>query len=90
MAESPAEEDLSAGRVLLSKRTPEELAAMLVRIRRELLPAPEVIDDPPPVKPEVWGNKSKRPQFGGKTKFFPKGRAGQEQKWYKKKAKSNR
>jgi ATP-dependent RNA helicase DeaD len=90
MSESPAEEDLSAGRILLAKRTPEELAAMLVRIRRELLPAPEVIDDPPPVKPEVWGNKNKRPQFGGKKKFFPKGRAGQEQKWYKKKAKSHR
>ncbi|HET9698695.1 MAG TPA: DEAD/DEAH box helicase, partial [Terriglobales bacterium] len=90
MSESPAEEDLSAGRILLAKRSPEELAAMLVRIRRELLPAPEVIDDPPPAKPEVWGNKSKRPQFGGKKKFFPKGRAGQEQKWYKKKAKSNR
>ena len=29
--ETPAEEDLAAGRVLLEKRTPEELAAMLVR-----------------------------------------------------------
>ncbi len=45
MAETPAEEDLAAGRVLLAERSPEELAAVLVRLRRELLPAPEVLDD---------------------------------------------
>jgi ATP-dependent RNA helicase DeaD len=84
MADSPAEDDLAAGRVLLSKRSPEELAAMLVRIRRELLPAPEVLDDLPPFKPELWGNKDKRPKFHGK------GRPGQNKKWYKKKAKMQR
>jgi ATP-dependent RNA helicase DeaD len=45
-AETPAEEDLAAGRILLEQRTPEELAAMLVRFRREQLPAPEVLKDP--------------------------------------------
>jgi ATP-dependent RNA helicase DeaD len=48
MAEAPAEEDLAAGRILLEQRTPEELAAMLVRSRRERLPAPEVLNDPGP------------------------------------------
>ncbi len=48
MAETPAEEDLAAGRILLEQRTPEELAAMLVRSRRERLPAPEVLNDPGP------------------------------------------
>lgn len=46
MAGTPAEEDLAAGRVLLAQRSPEELAAVLVRLRRELLPAPEVLGDP--------------------------------------------
>ena len=36
------------------------------------------------------GKKFGDKKFGGKKKFFPKGRAGQEQKWYKKKAKSHR
>src|SRR6185369_7812536 len=38
MAEAPAEEDLAAGRLLLEQRSAEELAAMLVRSRRERLP----------------------------------------------------
>jgi ATP-dependent RNA helicase DeaD len=46
MAETPADEDLAAGRLLLAQRTPEELAAMVVRFRREQLPAPEVLKDP--------------------------------------------
>jgi ATP-dependent RNA helicase DeaD len=48
MAGAPAEEDLAAGRILLEQRSPEELAAMLVRSRRERLPAPEVLNDPGP------------------------------------------
>jgi ATP-dependent RNA helicase DeaD len=46
MAEAPAEEDLAAGRLLLAQRSAEELAAMLVRSRRERLPAPEILNDP--------------------------------------------
>jgi ATP-dependent RNA helicase DeaD len=45
MAATPADEDLIAGRALLAERSPEELAAVLVRLRRELLPAPEVLED---------------------------------------------
>jgi ATP-dependent RNA helicase DeaD len=45
MAATPADEDLAAGRILLAERSPEELAAVLVRLRRELLPAPEVLGD---------------------------------------------
>lgn len=48
LAESPNEEDLAAGRVLLGARSAETIAAVLVRIRRELLPAPEELDDPGP------------------------------------------
>jgi len=46
MADTPAEDDLAAGRVLLAERSAEQLAAVLVRIRREVLPAPEVLEDP--------------------------------------------
>jgi ATP-dependent RNA helicase DeaD len=53
MAGTPAEEDLAAGRVLLAERNPEELAAVLVRLRRELLPAPEVLDDATSFSSEV-------------------------------------
>ena len=45
LAATPADEDLAAGRALLAQRTPEELAAVLVRLRRELLPAPEALQD---------------------------------------------
>jgi ATP-dependent RNA helicase DeaD len=45
MAAAPADEDLTAGRALLAERSAEELAAVLVRLRRELLPAPEVLED---------------------------------------------
>jgi ATP-dependent RNA helicase DeaD len=45
LAATPAEEDLAAGRTLLAERSPEEVAAVLVRLRRELLPAPEVVAD---------------------------------------------
>jgi ATP-dependent RNA helicase DeaD len=48
MADDPTEEDLAAGRTLLAERSPEQLAAMLVRLRRELLPAPEDLQNPGP------------------------------------------
>jgi hypothetical protein len=43
MAGAPAEEDLAVGRQLLEELSAEEIAAVLVRNRRELLPAPEVL-----------------------------------------------
>ncbi len=41
LAADVSEEDLAAGRVLLERRTPEALAAALVRLQRSLHPAPE-------------------------------------------------
>jgi ATP-dependent RNA helicase DeaD len=46
LADAPAEDDLAAARVLLGERSAEQIAAVLVRSRRELLPAPEVLEDP--------------------------------------------
>jgi ATP-dependent RNA helicase DeaD len=53
MAEAPAEDDLAAARVLLAERSAEQLAAVLVRMRREVLPAPEVLVDPGTFKKET-------------------------------------
>lgn len=57
MSEAPAEEDLVVARALLAERTPEQLAAVLVRLKRENLPAPEVIEDPGTYKKEPWTAK---------------------------------
>ena len=57
MSETPAEEDLVVARALLAERTPEQLAAVLVRLKRENLPAPEVIEDPGTYKKEPWTAK---------------------------------
>jgi ATP-dependent RNA helicase DeaD len=61
MAEAPAEEDLALGRILLAERSPEQLAAVLVRLRREVLPAPEVLDDPGPFRSESGQSKKRAP-----------------------------
>ncbi len=47
-ADDPSEEDLAAARALLAERTPEELAAALVRLHRSRLPAPEELSESPP------------------------------------------
>jgi len=59
MAEAPAEEDLAVGRVLLENRSAEQLAAVLVRLRREKLPAPEFIEDPGTYRKEPWVKKGR-------------------------------
>jgi hypothetical protein len=41
MADGAAEEDIATARVLLAERSPEEIAALLVRMHRGLMPAPE-------------------------------------------------
>jgi ATP-dependent RNA helicase DeaD len=46
MSETPVEEDLELARKLLASRTPEQLAAALVRTHRERLPAPEDVAAP--------------------------------------------
>ncbi len=60
MADAPAEDDLAAARVLLEERSAEQIAAVLIRIRREVLPAPEVLEDPAKYKKPA-GLKKKSP-----------------------------
>jgi len=64
MAEAPAEEDLAVGRALLEERSAEQLAAVLVRLKRENLPAPEVIEDPGTYKKEPWKAKQRSRPVG--------------------------
>ncbi len=70
MAEAPAEEDLAAGRLLLEQRSAEELAAMLVRSRRERLPAPEILNDPGSDGNEASARKQR---FGGRRAWEKRG-----------------
>ncbi|MDP4025729.1 DEAD/DEAH box helicase [Methylobacterium sp. NEAU 140] len=44
--EPPAEEDAALAEALLAQKTPEELAALLARVYRTRLPAPEEVTDP--------------------------------------------
>jgi ATP-dependent RNA helicase DeaD len=67
MADSPADEDLAAGKILLEERSAEQIAAVLVRIRRELLPAPEVLEDPGMFRKQA-GPKKK--SYGASKKTF--------------------
>jgi ATP-dependent RNA helicase DeaD len=46
-AGEPTDEDLAAARALLAERTPEQLAAALVRLHHARLPAPEELSDAP-------------------------------------------
>jgi ATP-dependent RNA helicase DeaD len=73
MTESPAEEDLAAGRMLLEERSAEQLAAVLVRIRRERLPSPEVLEDP--------GTYRKQPRPKGKSFSASKKKLGAKRPW---------
>ncbi|MFF9553465.1 DEAD/DEAH box helicase [Methylobacterium fujisawaense] len=45
-AEPPAEEDVALAETLLAGMSPEELAALLARVYRTRLPAPEEVSDP--------------------------------------------
>src|SRR6185312_8663755 len=58
-ADDPTEEDLAAANALLAERTPEELAAALVRMYRARLPAPEELSAPIP-RPE---RRPERPDY---------------------------
>ncbi len=58
LMETPAEEDFDIARLLLAERTPEQLAAALVRIYRSHLPALEDVIDP--------GNGPERRERSGK------------------------
>lgn len=69
MAEAQAEEDLAAGRALLEQRSPEQLAAVLIRIRRENLPAPEVLEDVSKLKKQALAKRTGPPT--GYNRFGP-------------------
>jgi ATP-dependent RNA helicase DeaD len=58
-ADEPTDEDLAAANALLAERTPEELAAALVRMYRARLPAPEELSTPIP-RPER--TRTERPE----------------------------
>ncbi|MDZ4761408.1 MAG: DEAD/DEAH box helicase, partial [Alphaproteobacteria bacterium] len=45
LAEAPTTEDLDLGRALLEKLSPEQIAAMLMRVHRARLPDPEEVSD---------------------------------------------
>jgi ATP-dependent RNA helicase DeaD len=78
MADAPAEDDLVAARVLLTERSAEQLTAVLVRLRREQLPAPEVLEDPgtyrkqPPPKKKSYGPGKKT--YGAKKSQIDRGK----------------
>ncbi|BBK31196.1 ATP-dependent RNA helicase DeaD [Stella humosa] len=48
LTEPAGEEDLAMARALLAERSPEDIAAALVRVYRSQLPAPEEVFDPGP------------------------------------------
>lgn len=50
LAETPAEEDMMMAREVMATRSPEEIAAALVRLYRARLPAAEEVFDPGPAR----------------------------------------
>jgi ATP-dependent RNA helicase DeaD len=69
MADAPADDDLAVARVLLAERSAEQLAAVLVRMRREVLPAPEVLEDPATFKKQA---RPKKKSYGPKKTYGAK------------------
>ena len=69
LSETPAEEDLALAKQLLVDRTPEQIAAALVRTHRERLPAPEDVAAAPeaPSEPARAGPRRRRPDDGGRA-----------------------
>ncbi|HYO82438.1 MAG TPA: DEAD/DEAH box helicase [Bryobacteraceae bacterium] len=52
MADGAADEDLATARLLLAERSPEDIAAVLVRMHRGLMPAPEELRPAQPHRAE--------------------------------------
>jgi ATP-dependent RNA helicase DeaD len=69
-----AEEDLATARVLLTQRTPEELAAMLVRMHRGLMPAPEELQPVQANRRPAERPREKGPAQSFKQKNKPSGK----------------
>ena len=72
-----ADDERAAARALLEQRQPEEIAAALVRLHREQLPAPEeitIVAARPAAKPRTDGGAAPRPSRGvargGNTVWF--------------------
>ena len=59
LSEAPADDDLAVAKALLLERSAEQLAAVLVRLKRENLPAPEVIEDPGAYQKKPWTPKGR-------------------------------
>jgi ATP-dependent RNA helicase DeaD len=81
LAEDLTDEDLVAGKALLAQRTPEEVAATLVRRERNHLPAPEelTVESLRPAPPPRW-----RAQDAGEAEQHrrPRGKQG-GYAWYR-------
>ena len=83
-ADEPTEEDLAAANALLAERTPQELAAALVRMYRARLPAPEELSESaPPPRPQRSDDapyrerSERRPEHSGERRpEAPMGREG--------------
>ncbi|PPD41244.1 MAG: helicase [Methylocystis sp.] len=72
LKETPSEEDIALGQLLLGERTPEEIGAALVRLYRARLPAIEDVIDPGETRdarPPREGSRPDKPQreSGGKA-----------------------
>ena len=61
-SEAPGEDDVALAAKLLAERTPEQLAAALVKVHRDRLPAPEDIDVSPPPPPRRPAGPMRRPR----------------------------
>jgi ATP-dependent RNA helicase DeaD len=65
--EPPAEEDLALARLLMEKKTPEEIAAALIRLHRSRLPEPEELFDPGPDRREAREARPPRARPGAEA-----------------------
>jgi ATP-dependent RNA helicase DeaD len=75
LAQAPAEDELETARALMAEKSPEEIAAALVRLHRARLPAPEDVSDPgerPQRRPRE--ERGERPERG----FEPRERQPRE------------
>jgi ATP-dependent RNA helicase DeaD len=70
MTEEGSDEDLVLARSLLAERSPEQVAAALVRLYRSRLPAPEDVYDPGPMRdpraPRDKAERAPRPEAGAR------------------------
>ncbi|WP_349369754.1 DEAD/DEAH box helicase [Salinarimonas sp.] len=73
LSQAPAEDELETARALMAEKSPEEIAAALVRLHRARLPAPEDVCDPgerPQRRPRE--ERGERPERGAKP-YEPRG-----------------